>query len=474
MSTNVPQPTFGPNGVVLPTEAAILAGVTADINSDLGGGLNPGLSTPQGQIASTETAIIGDNYAAFAWYCNQVDPAFNSGRMQDAIGRIYFFTRIPGAPTVVQATCAGLDGTIIPIGAIAQATDGNLYISQEQGIITGGLVSLAFACGVNGPIACPAASLTTIYQAIFGWESITNAADGVLGVNVETRSQFEERRVASVAANAIGILDAIQGAVYAVPNVLDAYVIENDEATAQTIGGKSLGPNSLYVCVLGGTNQEVANAIWSRKAPGCGYNGNTTVTVVDPSPEYLPPVPSYLVTFQRPTIIDFAVLVILKNNSGIPSNAQALIQTAIINAFAGTDGGPRAKIGATVFSSRYYAPVALLGAWAQIVSIQIGVNESPVLSFTASSSGSTLTVTAVDVGTLAVGQLLQDAGLLLPGTTITAFGSGTGDVGTYTISPPQTISSETMSATTLVNDITLTIDQAPTISAPNIQLAIQP
>ena len=50
--TNVPSPTFGPNGVVIPSENAVLTGVQADINTALGGGVNPQLSTPQGQLAS--------------------------------------------------------------------------------------------------------------------------------------------------------------------------------------------------------------------------------------------------------------------------------------------------------------------------------------------------------------------------------------------------------------------------------------
>lgn len=471
IATNVPQPTYGDNGVVLPTEAAILAGVTADIDADFGGGLNPGLSTPQGQLAMTETAVIGDNYAMFAWFSNQVDPAFNSGRMQDAIGRIYYMTRIAGSSTVQACTCSGLDGVVIPIGAIAQDQVGNLWIAQQAGTISGGTVQLNFACAAFGPITGPVT--VAIHQAITGWESITPTGDAVLGNNAESRSAFEARRSASVAANAIGILDAILGAVLAVPNVLDAFVTENDESTTQTIGGVVLGPNSIFVCVLGGTSDAVAKAIWSRKAPGCGYNGNTTVQVVDPAPQYVPPIPTYYVSFQIPAIVDFAVLVVLKNNTGIPANALALIQNAIISAFAGTDGGTRAKIGSTIFASRYYAPVALLGSWAQIVDIQIGLTGAAA-HFTGAISGTTLTVSAIARGSLAVGQLIQDAGLMASGTLITAqlTGSG-GSTGTYTVSVSQTVSSEAMNATTLVNDITMTIAQAPAVVAANIQLALQ-
>ena len=54
-------------------------------------------------------------------------------------------------------------------------------------------------------------------------------------------------------------------------------------------------------------------------------------------------------------------------------------------------------------------------------------------SFTGSISGSTLTVTAVASGSLAVGQYVYGNGLLDP-TTITALGTGTGGTGTYTLS----------------------------------------
>lgn len=473
-STNVPQPTFGPTGFVAPSEADILAGVQADINAAFGGGLNPGLSTPQGQLASSETAIIGDAYAVFLRFCNQVDPAFADGRMQDAIARIYFIQRIAGAPTTVQATCTGLTGVVIPVGALGKATDGNLYVCQQAGTIpSGGSIVLPFACQANGPIPCAAGSLNTIYQAIFGWDAITNVADGALGRNVETRAEFETRRSLSTAINSTGHLPAILGAVLQVDGVLDAYVDENNAAAPVTVGGVSIGANSLYICVLGGAAQDVADAIWSRKAPGCGYTGNTTVTVVDPSPQYLPPPPAYAVTFETPTIVDFSVLVVMKNNAAIPSNALTLIRDAIISAFAGADGGSRAKIGSTVFASRYYGPVATLGAWAsQIVDIQLGVS-GDAAHFTGSVSGTTLTVSAVASGALAVGQLIQDTlGNLTSGTTITALGTGTGGIGTYTVSATQTVSSEAMTATTLVNSVLMDINQAPAVAANDIALAL--
>lgn len=86
---------------------------------------------------------------------------------------------------------------------------------------------------------------------------------------------------------------------------------------------------------------------------------------------------------------------------------------------------------------------------AHIATIFQGTNDGGVLApaFTGTGSiddTSTLTVTAVTQGALAVGQSLYDgpAGVIVPGTVITALGTGTGGVGTYTVNVSQTVASE--------------------------------
>ena len=61
---------------------------------------------------------------------------------------------------------------------------------------------------------------------------------------------------------------------------------------------------------------------------------------------------------------------------------------------------------------------------------------------TATISGTTLTVSAVSSGTLHIGQTIQGAGVTL-GTIITAFGTGSGGTGTYTLSVASTVGSGT-------------------------------
>lgn len=64
---------------------------------------------------------------------------------------------------------------------------------------------------------------------------------------------------------------------------------------------------------------------------------------------------------------------------------------------------------------------------------------------TADIAGTTMTVSAVTSGTLAVGQVIEGTGVTA-GTKIVALGTGTGGVGTYDVDVSQTVASTTISA----------------------------
>lgn len=70
-------------------------------------------------------------------------------------------------------------------------------------------------------------------------------------------------------------------------------------------------------------------------------------------------------------------------------------------------------------------------------------------SVTGSISGTTFAVTSASGGPLAVGQTLNGSGVTA-GTTISALGTGTGGIGTYTVSASQAVASEAITTTTWV------------------------
>ena len=372
--SSVPKIQFTPAGLVIPAETDILAGVQADMNAAFGGGLNPGLETPQGQLASSQAAVIGDKNNEVALIVNQVDPQYSADRFQDAIGRIYFLTRKPATPTAVTATLGGIAGTVIPAGTFAQDTDGNTYaLSGDATIGIAGTVDADFQNVQTGPIPCAAGTLTSVYQAIPGWDTITNAADGTMGSNVESRADFEYRRRNSVALNGKGTPQAIYAEVFALADVLDVYVKDNPAGTTVNTGPTNypILPHSVYVAVVGGTDAEVAAAIWRKKDTGCDYNGNTSVTVTDDA-GYSYPQPTYTVKFERPAALPVLFAVSLVNDSSLPSDIVQRVKAAIIARFNGADGTTRERIGSLILASRYYGAVVATASNVSLISVLIG------------------------------------------------------------------------------------------------------
>lgn len=396
--SSVPKIQFTPAGLVIPAETDILAGVQADMNAAFGGGLNPALETPQGQLASSQAAIIGDKNNEFALFVNQVDPQYSAGRFQDAIARIYFLTRKPATPTSVQATLTGLSGTVVPAGTLAQDTSGNTYVCASNATIgSTGTVIAEFQNTQTGPIPCAAGTLTKVYQAIPGWDAITNAADGTLGSDVESRADFEYRRKNSVAKNGTGTPQAIYAEVFALADVLDVYVKDNPTGSAVNTGSTNypIAAHSVYVAVVGGADVDIASAIWRKKDLGCDTNGNTSATVVDPS-GYSYPQPSYSIKFQRPASLAVKFAVRIVNDPSLPSNIVTLVKNAIIARFNGADGTTRERIGATILASRYYGAVVSVASNVSLLDVLIGTS-SPTLTQINVGIDQRPTVSAADI-----------------------------------------------------------------------------
>lgn len=391
MSTAVPPVQFTPTGLVVPQASAVLAGVQVDIDNALGGGVNPALETPQGQLATSEAAIINDVNAQFALFVNQIDPDTAANFMQDAIGRIYFQERVPGLPTAVQVVCLGAVGTIIPLGMRVQDTSKNQYVCVQAGTIDGsGTVTLLFENVLLGPIPCPANTVTTIIgPAPASLNTINNPSPGAVGANVESRTAFEFRREQSVALNAHGSISAIGAAVFEVPGVIDVLPLENvtNATITGAIGGQPnptaqpLVAHSIYIAVVGGAPQDIGNAIFSKKNDGSNMNGNTTVTITDESVGV--PFPTYTYTYEIPANLAFKVAVQIQSNTGLPANIIALTQAAVVASFNGTDGSARVRTGGLVLAGKFYGPVSAIGPSVNVVQILIGTTTATLTSFQA-------------------------------------------------------------------------------------------
>ena len=374
--TSVPQLAITSTSVTVPTEAEILAGVQADLNTAFGGGLNPALETPQGQIATSLTQIIATKNSEIANLINQFDPSYADGRFQDAIAKIYFLTRKAAVGTKVNAICYGLNGTVIPAGATAKSSStGDIYSCTIGGTISSGSCIATFENNTKGAIACGIGDLNIIYQRINGWESITNSVAGDTGRLDESRADFEARRLSTITANSANNTSSMRAAALAVEGVVSALVLDNPSSGAGTINGVTLPAYNVYACVQGGNDYDVAYALASKKSASAPWkSGNRNITVFDKSYPY--PYKSYNVLFTRPTIIPIYFAVNISTSTLLPANIAQIIQGAIINVFAVNQS---IQIGATVFASLFYDAVRNSDSNCNVVSIKIAKTASPTL-----------------------------------------------------------------------------------------------
>ncbi|WP_336281095.1 baseplate J/gp47 family protein [Cronobacter dublinensis] len=378
LNTAVPDVTITENGLSVPDVSDILSGRLTDMSTALGGGASQSLSSPQGQIAQSDTEIIAQEYDKLLCLFNQVNPDYATGRFQDAIGRIYFMERISAQGTVVTATCIGQPGTIIPAGSTAVDTNG--YIYQAVDVLTipaSGSIDGAFVNTTTGPIPCAAGSLNQIYRALPGWDAITNTSPGVVGVDVESRIAFETRRKQSVARNARNMDGATLSAILETPGVLDAYVWSNRTSATVSRGTTNfpvLG-HSIYICVYGGSDADVADAIFRTYNPGANMNGDTTYTIYD-TENYSAPYPEYVMQWQRAVTTRVYFSISLDSSLNPPSDITSQVKSMITKVFNGNyDGIEKARIGATINSGKYYAPVISISPdTVGILSLQVSLD----------------------------------------------------------------------------------------------------
>ena len=357
---------FTENGPVVPDTETVRAAIEKDWQAAFNNRLNLNPATPQGQLITSETAIVQDKNSQLLFLANMFNPKTSEGIYQDALAQIYFLTRHPARPTVVPCLCTGLPGTVIPgIGsdapALAKDADGNILVCQTGGTIPqSGSITLDFACQVAGPIEIPQGTVTTIVQAIPGWDTITNDV-GSVGRNVETRAEFEQRRFQSVALNSRSMLASIYARVGNVAGVIDLLARQNRTDSEVELNGVTLAPHSIYIAVLGGADDDIAEAI---------YN----------SVNYTDPVTGAVETvkFQRPETVPFQISVTIQRSAGLSSGAISQAKQNIWNCFYGIpyqaencDMPTRLHIGETVYAGRFYCPVIAAGL-SQIVAIELG------------------------------------------------------------------------------------------------------
>jgi len=173
------------------------------------------------------------------------------------------------------------------------------------------------------------------------------------------------------------MVSSIVGNIYrTVDGIEMVYAMDNDTDAPVTVLGVTMPAHSVYVSAVGGTDLDVATAIFNKKSGGCAYDGNTSVTVQD-TDSYNTPYPATTVKFTRPDPLPVYFAIEAIDDSTLPATRDQLIKNAVLAQFSGTNGSAKAQTGSLIHAGRYYAPIQAAIPDIVINSLFVGSTASP-------------------------------------------------------------------------------------------------
>lgn len=341
-------------GTVLPDTGDLQATVEGEYKAVFGADLVVTPNTPQGVLITAEVIARANMLGNNAALANQINPNLAGGIFLDAIWSLTGGSRRASEKSYIPGVLLfGVGGTLVPAGTIAAKTDGTQFESVSDVVLDplAGTATVDFVALDFGPIAVNVGALDTVVSGVLGWETVTNPNAAVLGRDVEPDGTSRIRRRNTLALQGSGGPEAIISALYDTEGVRSLTFRENVEDTPEVIDGIAMVPHSIFVCVDGGTDLDIATSLLDTKSMGSNYNGSQTVNVTDPSSGQV-----YTVKFERPTPVPILVRATVRV-LGATGDPDALTRGALLDFAAGNiDGEAGFTVGASV------SPFELAGA----------------------------------------------------------------------------------------------------------------
>jgi len=281
------------NGLQVLTLTEITDALKAGLQAIYGTDINLTQNSPDGQMvgifgqaAADQLNLLLDVYNSFG-----VEAAY--GAVLDQRVALNGLARTPGSYTLAQVlvtvdralTLTGRDALIAnptaQVYTIADST-GNEYQLVTTKVFSGaGSDTLEFRASVIGRLETLPNTITNQVTTVLGVLSVNNpsVAGDTIGVDEETDAQLKIRHGRMFELASTGPADAIAAALLAAPDVVDAYVVENNT------GGivDTVPAHAIWCIVTGGADADIAQAIYSKKMPGCEMKGGSSAVVTRPA-----------------------------------------------------------------------------------------------------------------------------------------------------------------------------------------------
>jgi uncharacterized phage protein gp47/JayE len=365
-------------GFVIETEQEILDRLAATARSTI----SPSLDVSQNSAIGRLLAIIASEITQNQELAQSVWNAFSDladGQSLDNRAALTGTTRNPATYSTVTATVNMAASTSVSAGEIIASVSGNpdALFANVSAFTSAASPdpddnALLFQALDTGPVQAPSGTLTVLEVSISGVNSITNALDADPGEDQESDAALRIRRREELTAQGTGTQESIRADVDRVTDVEFAECLTN--RTDYTADG--LPPHSFEVVVFGGTDDDVAQAIWDGMPSGIAAVGSSSGTATDDGGN------SQTVKFTRPTELRILVEVDLTVDPDL-YGGDAAVASAIANFSTGvleitqpngTVLTGELGVGSDVIRSKLYSAIDTVSGILDITDVRLAIS----------------------------------------------------------------------------------------------------
>lgn len=271
-------------------------------------------------IAIVAKAITDSNNALVIAY-NQRSPRSAIGAGLSGLVRINGINRNPATYSQCTVKLTGTSGTTILNGIVQDISGIQWYLPPTVTIPAIGYIFATAICSVPGAITALIGEVNQIVTPTAGWSAVTNEVAADPGTDIENDAALRARQKVSTALPSQTVLEGTLAAILDLDGVTRARVYENDTDAPNAFGHPE---HSITPVVEGGDSDDIANAIYYKKNPGCYTNGTTEIDITLTTGDI------QTIRYTIPDDVDIAVTVTIKMLAGYSSSYADDIKAAIV------------------------------------------------------------------------------------------------------------------------------------------------
>lgn len=269
---------------------------------------------------TAEMKKISDEFTQHAFIQNSPLEATETGL--DNLCFLRGIKRKTDEHSVCLVEFSGADDTVIEKGTlVTNASTGEVFATNERGLITGS-VFLVFATSVNaGRIVCNANTLTgTDLENV----TVTNPNDGILGFLIESDTDLRKRLLEFT--NGLNVDEELYLKLRDLHNVKYVNIISNPELATDA---NNIPAKSTSIVVLGGDSKVIASEIFKAIPADKKTTGTISEVIASTISQK-----EYIINFSRPETVNTTMSVNITKDSSFDPDDLGVIRESILNYFA--------------------------------------------------------------------------------------------------------------------------------------------